>query len=131
MASAKALRHNAPGSGLSRRRDQILQTLGPQAIGDGERPVEPPQVAGGAEGGHFVHDDIRLGAGHRFDDRGAVQRIRDRRLGPDATYRGVFGGRASEAHHGMTTRYEPGQEAASHGAGGACHEDPHDLARLT
>jgi len=38
--AAKALRDEAARLGLSRRREQVIQALRPQAIGRGERPIE-------------------------------------------------------------------------------------------
>jgi hypothetical protein len=115
----------SPINGTRRRRQQVLQTLDPQAIGETKRSVEPPQLVRTAEGGHFVHDDVWLGDHHCFHNGGSIQRIGYCGVGFGPTYRVGLGWRAGQAHDGMAGRRKQRHDAASKGAAGTCNENTH------
>jgi hypothetical protein len=123
--SAKTLRHHARRPGPLRGRQQMVQTLGPQAVGDSERPIEPPQVVRAADGRHLVHDHVRSGGSHCLQNGGFVERIGNDSLAPCPAYDIGLGRNASQAHHGMAHGDEQRHEAASNGTGGARNEDSH------
>jgi len=102
-----------------------LQTLGPQAIGGTERPVEPPQVVRIAERGYFLHDDIGLGDDHCFHNSSSIKRIGYCRFAPGPTYRIGLNRSAGQAHDGVASRQKQRQKAASDSAARACNEDTH------
>ena len=67
---------------LNSRRDQMVETLRAQPVGQRERPVEVLRVEPAGQRRHLVDDSVRLGPGHRLTDGGAVQPVDDHRDRP-------------------------------------------------
>ena len=105
----------------------MVETLGSQANGQGEYPIESAEVTDTAQRCHFVHDDVRLGLDHGLPDGGAIERIDDCHIRAGAAYRFRVTWRPREAQDGVASRDEQRDETASHRAGRASYENAHVL----
>jgi hypothetical protein len=103
----------------------VVGGLGAQAVGLRERGVEVAQVAEIGEGGELVDDRVGPRGGDGGDDRVAIERVEDHRVGTGVAQRAGLGRRSGRRRHLVAGREELWEQLGAEGAGRAGEEDAH------
>jgi hypothetical protein len=105
----------------------VVVALRAQAVGQGERPLEPAHVERARQRRELVDDHDGLGLRHRPRDRLGLERVGDGRPRTQAADHVLLGRRARHADDLVAVRDEQGNELLAERPGGAGYEDLHAI----